>query len=66
MAMDGQGARSAGHQSAGRHLSTRGSFIPILTVLAVLIAAWYLAAIALNAPMARDAAARAGDRKSVV
>ena len=33
---------------------------PILSVLAGLLVLWYLAAIALNAPMARDAAERAG------
>ncbi|TPE53186.1 ABC transporter permease [Amaricoccus solimangrovi] len=41
-------------------MTARGALAPVLTVLAVLVAVWYLAAIALNAPMARDAAARAG------
>ncbi len=44
---------------AGRS-SSRASVLPVLTVLAGLVAIWYLAAIALNAPMARDTAERAG------
>lgn len=41
-------------------MSARSSLAPVLTVLAALILLWYLAAIALNAPMARDTAERAG------
>ena len=37
-----------------------GGVLPVLTMLAGLLAIWYLAAIALNAPLARDAAERAG------
>ena len=44
---------------AGRS-SSRASVLPVLTVLAGLVVVWYLAAIALNAPMARDTAERAG------
>lgn len=44
-----------------RSEATRGgAALPVLTVLAALLLIWYLAAIALNAPMARDAATRAG------
>jgi NitT/TauT family transport system permease protein len=41
-------------------MSARRTIMPVLTVLAALIVLWYLGAIALNAPMARDAAERAG------
>lgn len=34
--------------------------LPVLSVLCALVLAWYLAAVALNAPWARDQAARAG------
>ncbi|MFV0302549.1 MAG: ABC transporter permease, partial [Paracoccus sp. (in: a-proteobacteria)] len=34
--------------------------LPILTVIAAIVLVWYLAAIGLNAPWARDQAARAG------
>jgi len=36
------------------------SFVPILTVVAVIVAIWYAAAIGMNANWARDQAARAG------
>lgn len=38
----------------------RGALLPILTVLLVITAAWYLAAIRMNAQWERDQAARAG------
>ena len=41
-------------------MTARGTVLPVLTMLAALLALWYLGAVALNAPMARDAAARAG------
>lgn len=55
-----RGPGRAGRPGAGWLVSARDSALPILTVLAVLLAVWYLAAIALNAPMVRDAAERAG------
>jgi NitT/TauT family transport system permease protein len=41
-------------------MSARNAAAPVLTMLAALMALWYLGAVALNAPMARDAAERAG------
>lgn len=37
-----------------------GALVPVLSVIALILAVWYGAAVALNAPWARDQAARAG------
>jgi NitT/TauT family transport system permease protein len=37
------------------------NLLPVLTILAAILALWYVAAVALNAPWARDQAARAGE-----
>jgi NitT/TauT family transport system permease protein len=41
-------------------MSLREKTLPVLTILAVLVAIWYAAAVYLNAPFERDTAARAG------
>lgn len=41
------------------------NLLPILTILAAILALWYGAAVALNAPWARDQAARAGETLSM-
>lgn len=41
------------------------NLLPILTILAALLALWYAAAVALNTPWARDQAARAGEKLSL-
>ncbi len=41
------------------------NLLPILTILAAILALWYAAAVALNAPWARDQAARAGETLSI-
>lgn len=41
------------------------NLLPILAILAAILALWYVAAVALNAPWARDQAARAGETLSI-
>ncbi|TCQ10410.1 NitT/TauT family transport system permease protein [Rhizobium sp. PP-F2F-G36] len=41
-------------------MTTREKILPVLTILAALLALWYAAAVFLNAPFERDTAARAG------
>lgn len=41
-------------------MTARDKIIPVLTILAALLALWYAAAVYLNAPFERDTAARAG------
>ncbi|HXV31502.1 MAG TPA: ABC transporter permease, partial [Sinorhizobium sp.] len=43
----------------------RDKLLPISTVVVLLIAVWYVAAIFLNAPFERDTAARAGTEIAV-
>ena len=44
----------------GGWAKARQSVLPVLTVLALIVVAWYLAAVWMNAPWVRDQAARAG------
>ena len=40
---------------------TLGRFVPVLTILAAIVVAWYVAAVMLNAPFQRDLDRRAGE-----
>ena len=46
--------------------SLRDRLVPVLTILAVLVIAWYIGAIALNAPFQRDLDRRAGEAPGIV
>ena len=51
--------RSARVCATGTAMTRRGAVVPVLTVLGVIVVAWYLAAIGMNAAWERDQAARA-------